>query len=607
MINITNKVDCCGCNACEDVCPKKAISFKTDVEGFWYPEVDTDLCIKCDLCNKICPVINNTKVKHNDYKKPLCYASINKDIEVRFDSTSGGIFSALAEKTYKEKGYVGGAIFEEDFSVKHIVSSDRKDLLKLRSSKYLQSNAIGFYKKVKLLLKNGEKVLVCGTPCQIAALKLYLQKDYDNLILVDFICRGINSPKVFRKYLDYLEERYNSKVVYFKAKNKELGWRKLTSKVVFKNKATLYDTWDSSYFTAGYLQTNVYSRPSCYDCKFKGFPRIADITIADYWGAEKSVGSEMDNDLGTSLVMLNSQKGKNYFESIQTHLLSKEISLESTIDGNRALLSPLAQPLVNRTEFYKDLDQRPFLEVAKKYIKRHDDIQITQKGKIKNIIKFFVSIFRVSGMSIPTFYKNIKYNFFYPNIKTSLGLGHHILIYKNCILNINKNAKVIIEGSFSIGKKTFPKSRIETRFSVGDNAVFKVGKGDSYILYGSDIEVFKGAQMIINGDFGTNINTTIICANKIQIGTGTKIGRDVTIRDNNGNHFMSINGYKNSKELLIGQHCWLCEGCTLLSGTKLGDGVIIGAKSVVTSHIPSHSLVFGNPAEIIDRDIYWKY
>ena len=196
MIDIINKKDCCGCNACGDICSKGAISFKTDEEGFLYPVVDKGKCIDCGLCDKICPNIHADELKKNDFEKPKCFAAVHKNLEVRFDSTSGGAFSALAKKAYQQHYWVGGAIWNENWTVDHFISNNKKDLEKLRSSKYIQSDARGFYKKVKDLLVAGEKVLICGTPCQVAGLKSYLRKDYENLVTVDFICQYVNSPLI---------------------------------------------------------------------------------------------------------------------------------------------------------------------------------------------------------------------------------------------------------------------------------------------------------------------------------------------------------------------------------------------------------------------------
>ena len=207
MKQIIDNESCCGCNACGDICAHAAISFKTDIEGFWYPEIDQAKCVDCGLCMKVCPVVNVERLKHNDLQSPECYAAIHKNLEVRFDSTSGGIFSALAEYMYRQKGYVGGAIYNDDFSVRQFISPDKSDLSALRSSKYLQSNAEGFYILVRDLLNRGEKVLVCGTPCQMAALRAFLHKPYENLIIIDFICRGINSPKAMQKFYEDLEKK----------------------------------------------------------------------------------------------------------------------------------------------------------------------------------------------------------------------------------------------------------------------------------------------------------------------------------------------------------------------------------------------------------------
>ena len=213
LIDIEKKENCCGCNVCGDACPKGAISFKADNEGFLYPHIDRKLCINCGICEKVCPVINIDSLKKNDKAEPDCYAAMHKNIEIVFASTTGGMFSALADVMYRQGGYVGGAIHNEDLSVSQFISNDRHDIVKLRRSKDLQSNAEGFYSKVKNLLNNGEKVLVCGVPCQMAGLQAYLGREYENLLIVDLICLGVNSPKVWRKYIASVEEKHGSKVI----------------------------------------------------------------------------------------------------------------------------------------------------------------------------------------------------------------------------------------------------------------------------------------------------------------------------------------------------------------------------------------------------------
>ena len=240
MIKVIDKKDCCGCNACGDVCGHGAISFVDDEEGFWYPKVDESKCIECGLCEKVCPLLHMDEIRNHGQQEPEIVGAYHKNISIRFDSTSGGIFSALANAMYKQKGYVSGAVFNDDFTVSNFISNNKRDLTRIRSSKYVESSAIGLYKQIKKLLISGEQVLACGSPCQMAALRSYLRKDYDNLIIVDFLCRATYSPKAYRKYLDYLEKTFDSKIVYIKAKNKDHGWRILARKVVFENGKVYY-------------------------------------------------------------------------------------------------------------------------------------------------------------------------------------------------------------------------------------------------------------------------------------------------------------------------------------------------------------------------------
>lgn len=596
MINITQKENCCGCNACGDVCAHKAITFKTDIEGFWYPEVDKDKCTDCHLCEKVCPVINIEGLKKNDYAEPICYAGEHKNIEVVFDSTSGGLFSALAEIMYRSKGYVGGAIFNEDFTVRQYISNDKEDLPKLRSSKYLQSNLEGFYNQVKQLVTAGEQVLVCGTPCQMAALRAYLRKDYDNLIIADFICRGINSPKVWLKYIASFEERYGSPVVYSKAKSKEYGWRNLTQKVILADGRHLYETKDQNDFTKGYLRTNAYCRPSCYDCKFKGFPRMADISLADFWGIEK-VDKSMDKNLGTSLVMINSKKGEAFFEKAKARAKAIPVPFESILPGNFALTSSLPASKVNREEFFDDLDKMTFTELAKKYFK---EVPLTSKQKLKYFVKVCFRMVRMPSGEV-SLWKALKYN--------SLSQIYNWKFFAPCkhtTIQIDKQANIRINGLFTFGHKRIKGSKLESRLLVERGATLEVN-GNCNVYYGADIEVFKDAKLVIQGGGGPNLNFTCICGEYIEIGKNVQIGRGVTIRDNNGNHYINRTGYKNTRPVIIGDKAWLCEGCTIMPGVKVGEGAIVGAHAFVTQNVPAHSIVSGNPAQVVDTDVLWKY
>lgn len=610
MINITDKTKCCGCNACGDICPKDAITFKTDIEGFWYPEVNTNKCINCGLCDKICPELHIDELKKNDSEKPFhTIAAIHKKMNVRWDSTSGGAFSAMAEGMYEQGGYVGGAIYDDNFLVHHYISNDENDLAKLRSSKYLESDAIGLYKKIHELLRNGEHVLVCGTPCQMAALRSFLRKDYENLIIVDFICRGVNSPKVYRKYLDSLERKYGGKVVYVKAKNKELGWRNLTRKVIFDNGKVYHGVYMKDDFRRGY-HTNVFCRPSCYNCQYKGFPRMADITIADYWGIEK-IKPNLDNNIGTSMILLNSQKGVAYFEVIKHKLEWEETPFENIFSGNIALRKSIEPAKINRKQFFEDLDKGTFEEVTEKYFPLKTDKTLSTKDKIKQMIKPYYSVYKYLGLSIKSYYRMFRLHC-RKNTECSIKKGNLIYTMPGSVFDIHPTAKIKIEAPFLYGNNPVKGLRIptclrmaaNTTLEIHDGPLTRYGTGPYNLRYGAYIEVVNGGHLTI-GQGATNVGLTIMCAKEVTIGNGVRIGRNVSIRDWNGPHVIINEHYVNHAPVHIEDHVWLCSGCTIMPGVTIGKGSVVAANSTVTKDVPPYSLVGGSPAKILKNNIEW--
>lgn len=609
MIQITDKLKCCGCNACGDICPKDAITFKTDIEGFWYPEVDMERCIDCGLCEKVCPELHIGELKKNDYERPITIAAINKDMQVRWDSTSGGGFSALADVMYRKGGYVSGAVYNEDFSVSNFISDNPGDLLRLRSSKYLQSNAGGLYKQIRELLRKGEKVLACGTPCQMAALRSYLCKDYDNLIIVDFVCRGVNSPKVYRKYLDSLERKYGGKVVYVKAKNKELGWRNLTRKVVFDNGKSYYGVRMEDDFRRGY-HTNVFCRPSCYVCRYKGFPRMADITIADYWGIER-VDKNLDNNIGTSMVLLNSKKGEAYFEQVKDKLEWIYTEFESILPGNIALRKPIEPAKINREQFFNDLDKGTFDDVVQKYFPLRKEQGISFKGKIKRLVKPYCFLFKNLGRSLGA-YRNFIWLNGRKNTECDWDSGYVIYTMGNAVFDIHLTAKIVIKAPFLYGNNPVKGLRMPTCLRMEANTTLEIhngpltryGQGPYNLRYGAYIEIVNGGKLIM-GQGAANVGLIIMCAKEVTIGNGVRIGRNVSIRDWNGPHVIINSHYRNHAPVHIGDHVWLCSGCTIMPGVTVGEGSVVAANATVTKDVPPHSLVGGSPAKVIKENIEW--
>jgi acetyltransferase-like isoleucine patch superfamily enzyme/coenzyme F420-reducing hydrogenase beta subunit len=581
---------------------------ETDIEGFWYPKVNQDLCTNCGLCEKTCAVLHFADLKKTNNVHPICYGSYNKDEEIRFSSTSGGLFSALANKMFDEGGLVAGAVYNEDFSVKHILTDKREDLPRLRSSKYLQSYTQGLYSQIKLALDNGKKVLVCGTPCQMASLRLYLGKDYENLIICDFICLCINSPKVFRKHLDALERKYGAKIVSAQAKNKELGWRALTFKAKFANGKVYLGGYPYDDFTRGFMTVRCCSRPSCYDCKFKGFPRVSDITLGDFWGIEK-VDKSMDNNLGTSAVLLNSQKGIDFFKSIET-VVAREFSLETIFPGNVALLKSLSMPTCDRKVFFEDLENLPFEKVAKKYFplkKRTIIVKSFRKyiGRCNKVIKTMTRNMLFCPSPILQF---LWINYLRKNTICDFRRGWFIVPARYSIMDIHKTARIIIKGSMLFGYKRIKGSKMESRLAVEENGSLTIESGRISICYGADILIFKGANLTFKGKAGINQNIQIICMDNITIGDDVMIGRDVVIRDNDGgSNEILMEGYKITAPVTIGNHVWIGQGAMIMKGVTIGDGAIISAGAWVVTNVKPKALVMGDPARAIQKNVEWGH
>lgn len=606
MIDIKEKRNCCGCNACYDVCPKDAITLSTDIEGFWYPRVDIDKCINCGLCERTCPQLHIETLKKNDFEYPVCFAAIHKNIEVRFGSTTGGLFSALAEQMYREGGYVGGAIYNKDFSVSHFISNNPSDLTLLRQSKYSQSQTCGIYKEVKRLLVAGEKVLICGTPCQMAALRRFLNKDYENLIIVDFICKSITSPKFYAKYLDYWERKVGSQLISFKFKDKELGWRSLVKRFDFKNGKTMYSrAQDNDLYSMAY-HGNIVSRPSCYSCQFKGFPRMSDITIADFWGVEKyTYLKDIDDNAGTSAVMCNSSKGLAFYKKLK-NITSLETTIEKILPGNPALLYEQKMPVMNRDAFFRDLDRKAIEEVVPQYFSFHEKerrFKTQFKKKVKSIIKPFILALRYSQYNPWVFSRFLYFNFFCRHVKTDWTNNGFIYITPYSVIEFHTGSKLELHGPFMLGVKRFRKSKEETRLLLEKNAHMLVA--ERFCLgYGSNIEVFANAYLGID-NCGTNYNTTIICGKRIELKGRVSLGRDVSIRDTNA-HIIAIEGYKVLRPVIIENHTWLCSGTVICPGVKIKEGAVVGACSYVIQNVPAHTLVSGHPAKVVMKDIAWK-
>ena len=344
MIRITDKKDCCGCGACVQRCPKQCIVMQSDKEGFTYPVVNKKGCSNCGLCDKVCPVINQ-----QSRQQPIAtYAAINFNQATRRESSSGGIFILLAEETINNGGVVFGAAFNSNWQVEHTFADNLDDIKKFRGSKYVQSNIGNNYAVAEKFLKEGKEVLFSGTPCQVAGLKRYLRKEYRNLKTVDFVCHGVPSPKVWKKYLKEVCLAYNiATITDIQFRNKTEGWKKFSLQITYTDndgKERIFrEPLNENLFMECFLN-DLCLRPSCYQCPARCGKSGSDITLGDLWGAEY-ICPDIDDDKGLSLVILRKERGFQLGDKMS-------VPYNEILKYNRAIEYNMHKPK-QRSKFFK--------------------------------------------------------------------------------------------------------------------------------------------------------------------------------------------------------------------------------------------------------------
>ena len=358
MPNLADKNQCTGCTACANICPKSCIEMKEDDEGFSYPVIDNSRCISCLACERVCPILNNHTHKDEETK---AYAALSKNDETRLESSSGGIFSELAKLILQSNGIVYGAKYDDDFKVIHTGIEDIESLKELRGAKYSQSDLSTIFQTVKKQLNNGRQVLFSGTPCQIGGLKAFLKKDYDNLYCIDFVCHGVPSPLVWKKYIEYRSQvdADNQVPEYINLRNKESGWSHYSYQVEFAySKSNHYLCQNDKDLYMSLFVNNYILRRSCSNCYYKGYSRESDITLGDFWGIWDILPS-MDDNKGTSVVFTHSNKGEKLLNSAAIHLQSNPVTLDQATMMNPSLLKS-SLPKENRERVLQEIGQNGF-------------------------------------------------------------------------------------------------------------------------------------------------------------------------------------------------------------------------------------------------------
>lgn len=388
MITISDKSNCSGCTACKSICGKQAISMKSDALGFKYPIVDINKCVECGLCEKVC-AFNEFYLTPDNFSQPYAFAARNKSIEEVEKSRSGGLFAAISDYVLDNDGVVYGAGYDSSFRVLHKRATDKNQRDELRGSKYVQSDMGTIFLDVARDLKNDLIVLFSGTPCQTAGLSSFLRLrkiKLDNLIICDIVCHGVPAPNIWSDYLKYIQHREGGKITKVNFRDKQrYGWT--AHRESFEIDNTTYTTYTTTFYQ------HIMFRPSCGKCYYSNLRRTGDITLADYWGWQKTNPDINIDDKGVSLIFVNTNKGKILIERIKDRLILYPAKLEDCLQPN---LQHPTQPHPKSADFAKDYESIGFEKTMKKYG------FIGWKVDLKNIIgrirAFCGKIMRILGL-----------------------------------------------------------------------------------------------------------------------------------------------------------------------------------------------------------------
>ncbi|MDF2880324.1 MAG: hypothetical protein K0R54_881 [Clostridiaceae bacterium] len=361
-IKIIGHAKCTGCFGCVNGCKFNAIEMKLSEHGFYEPKIDENKCKNCGLCQNNCPIINS-KSDNFSKNKIKVYAAYSTNDKIRLDSSSGGVFTEIAERFIENNGVVFGAAWTDNLSVQHIAVRNKQDIEKLRGSKYIQSNLHNIYSKVLEIINNEEKkILFTGTPCQVAALKTFTNSE--NLVTIDVLCHGIPSKIVFDKYINYISDKRNVNSYTFRDKTN--GWSKYSVKMLMDNGKPYECITRQDPFFHGFI-CDLYSNLACYNCKFAAIPRVGDITLGDFW----KISEDLMDERGVSVVLANNNKGQTLLNEIEVHGKIKTFprKLEEAVNGNPRIKSEYLKMRTKREEILNNVKKQGFKFINENYIK----------------------------------------------------------------------------------------------------------------------------------------------------------------------------------------------------------------------------------------------
>lgn len=382
-----DKRACYGCSACAIACARGAISLCPDKEGFLYPVLDSARCVDCGACEKVCPIGKENPIR----REQEAFAVQAKNRDVLDASASGAAFSLIAKQALDRGAWVCGCVFSDDWKATHVVTRDERVFRKMLGSKYVQSDMSDCFREIRRLLKEGQEVVFSGTPCQVAGLNAFLGSKYDSLLTIDLICHGVPSQKLLDDYLD--SQGGLSAIGELSFRDKKLnGWcsnGSIVRKVRGKRLVSRTSPYNDTYYNLFYLANSV-SRETCYECVYSSQSRVSDLTIGDYWNAD-SAGLDFEFQLGTSIVLSNSSKGREAVESIASEAYIQATDIAHAVLGNGNLSKPCNRP-PERDEVYAAISDNGYSAAVSRFCKLRPWIPVMKRIIPKSLKKYLKRI-----------------------------------------------------------------------------------------------------------------------------------------------------------------------------------------------------------------------
>ena len=595
---------CTGCKACGDVCPTSAISFETDAEGFWYPNVDKGRCVECKRCVNVCPVSKDGAAANSGSMPKCAFAAWHKEDCVRREATSGGVFPAFGEFFLSGGGFLIGSSYSDDYKAAfHCVAEDKAGFERIKGSKYFQSDTGGIYERTKECISTGKPVLFVGTPCQVAALYHYLGTRPENLLTMDFICRGVSSPLLHRKKIEYYEKKGRSKVVFYRDKCKKYAWIDFGALIRFANGREKFVSRWRDEILHFFIAKNLNMRPSCYECCFKLGHMFSDLTIGDFWGIDRV--TEKDLRYGVSALMVNTEKGGEFVELVRDRLYLARKPLERVLGRNPAYSAPPDRPS-EREDFFDTIKSEGWEAARRKYRNFRSETrrQIRYHEKRMRLRPY---LFLKEDRGKICWRKFVYYNWFCKSVIREKGV--FLVPYKGAVIEIHPSARLYLKGNACINYTPYYPRGTQT-------AILQL-REDAKVYLDNRLELGHGAMLSVAsgaifhaGYLMPRMGVNIICKYKMNFGENVGIGRDGCVMDSDFHPIMDENfeQINSDREVFVADNVWFGIRTITLKGAHIGHGSVIGTGSIVSGEVPNEVIYIDKRQKDVSRGVFfWEW